>query len=67
MSTNALQATISEAIPLVSPSLPRRILRRDGSDVPFEVERIASALARAGAASGEFDVDEAQLRTARVL
>lgn len=50
-----------------TPGLPRRIVRRDGSDVPFEVERIASALVRAGAASGEFDADEAQLLTARVL
>jgi hypothetical protein len=50
-----------------APALPTRIVRRDGVDVPFEAERIASALARAGAASGEFDADEARLLTARVL
>lgn len=50
-----------------APELPKRIVRRDGADVPFESARIASALARAGAASGEYDDEEAQLLTARVL
>ncbi|MDO4770003.1 MAG: ribonucleoside triphosphate reductase [Brachymonas sp.] len=49
------------------PPLPKRIVKRDGRDEPFEAVRITSALARAGAASGEFDADEAQLLTARVL
>ena len=47
--------------------LPSRIVRRDGVEIPFESARIASALTRAGAASGEFDAEEAQLLTARVL
>ncbi|MDE1978383.1 MAG: ribonucleoside triphosphate reductase, partial [Betaproteobacteria bacterium] len=51
----------------MAPALPARIVKRDGRDEPFEVARIASALTRAGAASGEFDADEAQLLTARVL
>lgn len=51
----------------LAPALPRRIVKRDGRDEPFASARIASALARAGAASGEFDEDEAQLLTARVL
>lgn len=51
----------------IAPALPSRIVKRDGRDEPFEAARIASALTRAGAASGEFDADEAQLLTARVL
>lgn len=50
-----------------SPALPARIVKRDGRDAPFDPARIASALVRAGAATGEFDADEAQLLTARVL
>ncbi len=40
-----------------APELPRRIVKRDGRDEPFEAARIASALTRAGAASGEYDAD----------
>ena len=49
------------------PVLPRRIVKRDGNTEPFEAARIASALTRAGAASGEFDAEEADLLAARVL
>ena len=47
--------------------LPQRVIRRDGSDVPFAAERITSALTRAAAAGSEFDIHEVQLLTARVL
>ncbi len=49
------------------PALPKRIVKRNGRDEPFEAARITSALTRAGAASGEFGAEEAQLLTARVL
>lgn len=61
------QSSLSARVDTPTPTLPRRIVRRDGTDVPFETERIALALTRAGAASGEFDGDEARLLTARVL
>ena len=50
-----------------APVLPGRVLKRDGRSEPFESARIASALARAGVASGEFDAEEANLLAARVL
>lgn len=61
-----IHTAVSVASP-TSPVLPQRIIKRDGEDEPFDAARIASALARAGAASGEYDADEAQLLTARVL
>ena len=48
-------------------SLPTGIVKRDGQRAVFEPRRIAGALARAGQASGEFDDDEADLLTQRVL
>ncbi|MCL2831129.1 MAG: ribonucleoside triphosphate reductase [Betaproteobacteria bacterium] len=50
-----------------APALPRRIAKRNGASEAFEAARIVSALARAGAASGEFDAEEAGLLSARVL
>ena len=47
--------------------LPARIRRRDGSEVAFDSDRIANAIARAGQASGEFGPDEARLLTAQVV
>ncbi len=51
----------------MKPILPARIVKRDGRDEPFDPSHIVSALERAGAATGEFDAEEAQLLTARVL
>ena len=48
-------------------TLPAGVIKRDGQRVAFEPRRIAVALARAGVASGEFDDDEAELLTQRVL
>ncbi len=42
-----------------TPALPAQVRKRDGARVPFELTKIASAIARAGAATGEFDADEA--------
>jgi anaerobic ribonucleoside-triphosphate reductase len=47
-------------------SLPREALKRDGRQVPFDSEKIRSALQRAGQAAGEFDADEANLLSAQV-
>jgi len=42
-------------------SLPRNIIKRDGSQVSFDSGKIRSAIERAGAASGEFSCGEAEL------
>jgi anaerobic ribonucleoside-triphosphate reductase len=47
--------------------LPTRIRRRDGVEIPFDSTRIASAIRRAGQASGEFDADEAARLTSQVV
>ena len=43
------------------------IIKRDGRRVPFDPARIQRAIAAAGAASGEFDHEEAAALTQRVL
>ena len=43
-----------------------RIVKRDGTQVVFNSERIKSAIRRAGEATGEFDDDEASLLTNQV-
>lgn len=45
----------------------RSVIKRDGSTVPFEADKIRSAIRRAGEATGEFDGDEAGLLTTQVL
>ena len=47
-------------------TLPREAIKRDGRRVSFDAGKIHSALIRAGAASGEFGEDEADLLTAQV-
>ena len=46
---------------------PDSIVRRDGTSVSFDSEKILSAIERAGAASGEFGSDEAALLSAQVV
>jgi len=46
---------------------PNKIQKRDGSLQAFDPTKIASALARAGAASGEFGSEEALLLAAQVV
>ena len=48
-------------------SLPKGVIKRDGSLVSFNSEKISSAIQRAGAASGDFDANEAFLLTAQVV
>lgn len=45
---------------------PESVLKRDGSAVVFDLERIRSAIARAGAATGELDGAEAHLLARQV-
>ena len=44
-----------------------RIVKRDGTQVVFDSDKILSAIRRAGEATGEFDEDEASLLTTQVL
>ncbi|MHA7599955.1 ribonucleoside triphosphate reductase [Alicycliphilus sp. T452] len=46
-------------------TLPRDVIQRSGERAAFDAGRIRSAIARAGAATGEFGEDEAQLLTAQ--
>ncbi len=46
---------------------PSRIIKRDGSIKPFDIDKIASALMRAGQVSGEFDHARAQALAAQVV
>jgi ribonucleoside-triphosphate reductase (formate) len=43
-----------------APALPAQVIKRNGARVTFELAKIASAIQRAGAATGEFDAIEAQ-------
>ncbi len=45
---------------------PLAVIKREGHTVPFDAAKIAAALARAGAATGEFDAARADELTARV-
>ncbi|MEN6585386.1 MAG: ribonucleoside triphosphate reductase [Sulfuricella sp.] len=47
-------------------SLPRAVIKRDGSVAVFDGDKIRSAIARAGGVSGEFDGSEAALLSAQV-
>ncbi|MFA7317530.1 MAG: ribonucleoside triphosphate reductase [Sulfuricella sp.] len=47
-------------------SLPRAVIKRDGSVAVFDGDKIRSAIARAGAVRGEFDAGEAALLSAQV-
>ncbi len=47
-------------------SLPRAVIKRDGSVAVFDGAKIRSAIARAGGVSGEFDASEAELLSAQV-
>ncbi len=47
--------------------LPTRLRKRDGNMVCFDSSKILSAIQRAGAATGEFPEEEAQLLTSQVI
>ncbi len=48
-------------------SLLKGVIKRDSTLAPFDSEKIRSAIQRAGAASGEFEANEAFLLTAQVV
>ena len=54
------------AVPAVS-QLPTEVVKRDGSRKRFDAAKIESAIARAGAATGEFGADAAAQVTAQVI
>ena len=47
-------------------ALPSAVVKRDGRTVPFELAKIASAIARAGAATGEFQAHDASCLAERI-
>ena len=47
-------------------ALPKTVLKRDGSTAPFDLAKIARAIAKAGAATGEFGGLQAELIAERV-
>ncbi|MBK1674034.1 ribonucleoside triphosphate reductase [Ectothiorhodospira shaposhnikovii] len=49
------------------PALPTQVIKRDGRRLPFDADRIESAIRRAGQATGEFGDHEATLLTAQVV
>lgn len=46
--------------------LPRQVIKRDGSRVPFDLQKITVAIAQAGRATGEFDSKEAAILASQV-
>jgi len=48
-------------------AMPTAVIKREGLRVPFDADKIRSAIERAGIATGEFDTLESQLLTAQVL
>ena len=62
-----METTITSASTAAVAVLPRAVLKRDGSLKPFDAAKIASALARAGAATGEFGEAEAARLAAQAV
>jgi len=62
-----VETTITSASTAAVAVLPRAVLKRDGSLKPFDAAKIASALARAGAATGEFGEAEAARLAAQAV
>ena len=66
--TDAADAVIDLAAPSApAPSAPTGVIKREGERVPFDAEKIRSAIERAGIASGEYDATEALLLTAQAI
>jgi len=55
------------AVPLPQAAAPTAVVKRDGRRVEFDAAKIESAIARAGAATGEFGADEAHFLTLQVV
>ena len=62
-----METTISSAPRAAATVLPTAVIKRDGTLAPFDATKIAAALARAGAATGEFDTDQAARLAAQAV
>lgn len=62
-----METTISSAPRAAATVLPSAVIKRDGTLAPFDATKIAAALARAGAATGEFDADQAARLAAQAV
>ena len=62
-----METTISSAPRAAATVLPTAVIKRDGTLAPFDATKITAALARAGAATGEFDADQAARLAAQAV
>ncbi len=62
-----METTIGRALAPAAAALPQAVLKRDGTVAAFDAGKIASALARAGAATGEFGETEAAALAAQAV
>ena len=62
-----METTIGRASAHAAAALPQAVLKRDGTVAAFDAGKIAAALARAGAASGEFGETEAATLAAQAV
>jgi len=62
-----VETTISSAPRAAATVLPTAVIKRDGTLAPFDATKITAALARAGAATGEFDADQAARLAAQAV
>ncbi|MGE4265418.1 MAG: ribonucleoside triphosphate reductase [Desulfovibrio sp.] len=60
-------APVAILTPLRPIAPPAQVRKRNGETIVFDAGKIRSAIQRAGAATGEFDGDEARLITAQVV
>jgi ribonucleoside-triphosphate reductase (formate) len=61
MSSSTLASgNVASIVGIAAPALPGQVIKRNGARAAFELAKIASAIQRAGAATGEFDAGEAQ-------
>ena len=66
MSASPAAAVAHNTVPQVI-RLPEAVIKRGGERVSFDAQRIRGALAKAGAATGEFGEEEAALLTAQAV
>ena len=59
--------SVTNPAPAAAPATPQAVLKRDGSVRPFDAAKIASAIARAGAATGELAAAAADALAAQVV
>jgi len=58
---------VPEVVPAVQPELPGCVRKRNGSLVPFDLEKITEALTKAGEATGEFKREMASKLSLQVI